>query len=84
MFCDNSEDFLSGFSYSGGDTSGKIEELEGSEVSINVKSFTGAAVVLKVGRKLGMENVELLTDNVSEKSVNGDPPASGLWNTLSK
>lgn len=58
--------------------------MEGSEVSINVKSFTGAGVVLKVGRKPGMDNVELLSDHVAEKRVNGDPSASGFWNTLSK
>lgn len=76
------------FSFSGGVTSGKMAELEGSEVSINVRSFGGASVLLKVGKKAGMERVELLADDVSpdtdKKSADDDAAPSGLWNTLSK
>lgn len=60
-----------------------MEELEGNEVSINVRSFGGATVVLKVSKKEGMEGVELLTEEV-QKSGDSDSAQSGLWNTLSR
>ncbi len=57
-----------------------MEELEGSTVSINVRSFGGASVTIKVGKKAGMENAELLMDEVS----GGEKAANGLWHTLTQ
>ena len=71
-------------SYSGGGDIGRMEELVGDEVLINVKSFTGAAVTLKVRKKIGMEDMELLTDEVPEEKMDAEPSAGGLWDTLSK
>lgn len=64
-----------------------MTELEGNEVSINVWNFGGASVLLKVGKKTGMERVQLLADDDiatdKDKQAAGDAPG-GLWNTLSK
>ena len=64
-----------------------MAELEESgELSINVRSFAGTTVLLKVGKKPGMERVELLADETSadtDKKAYDSAP-SGLWNTLSK
>lgn len=63
-----------------------MEELQVSEVAINVRSFAGAGVVLKVAKKVGMENVELLAHDTleKEKSSEDEPVVGDLWSTLSK
>lgn len=63
-----------------------MEEVQGSQVSINVRSFAGASVTLKVGKKEGMENVELLAGDTPVKTPPTDEatPLNGLWDTLSK
>jgi hypothetical protein len=81
--CDDSFPCNPSFSEGGG----KLVELEGSEVSVNVRSFTGTTVLLKVAKKAGMEGVELLSDGeapVEEGADDGDAVAGGLWDTLSK
>lgn len=61
-----------------------MEEVEGNQVAINVRSFAGASVTLKVGKKEGMEDAELLAEE-SPAGVGEDIVApSGLWDTLSR
>lgn len=70
-------------SYSGKD--GHMRELEGATISINVRSFRGAVVVLKVSKQPGMEAVNLLTEDQKPGHSAGDSDdSSNLWNTLSR
>lgn len=71
-------------SYSGGDTDGRIKELQATEVSINVRSFAGVGVTLKVMKKVGMEGVELLSDVTQTEEATDENAAGDLWSTISK
>ena len=74
-------------SYSGGDHSGSMEELLDNKVSINVRSFRGFGVVLKVSKRPGMEEASLLTDEMSEEKSTSDDDSgdsNNLWNTFSR
>ena len=56
------------------------------EVPINVNSFRGAGVVVKVAKKPGMESTSLLAgdDESAESGKAAEKKPSNLWNTLSK
>lgn len=72
-------------SYLGGDGKGKLQDLKGSkEVFISVRSFAGAGVVVKVAKKEGMENTELLVNEEVNDVEEQDNIDDGLWTTLSK
>lgn len=71
------------YSYSLG---GRLQDLQGdTEVYVSVRSYAGVGVVIKVAKKEGMENMELL-DNSEEKlgENEGATGGGGLWTTLSK
>lgn len=71
-------------SYSvGGSISGKMEKLGDEEVSINVQSFVGAGVILKVGKRPGMEDVSLLNDE-KQSGESKASDSSNIWSSLSK
>ena len=70
-------------SYSISDSKGRMEELLNDEVSINVRSFGGSAVIVRVGKKEGMESEQLLEDTSGEPSP-GAKEGENLWSTLSK
>lgn len=56
------------------------------EVPVNVKSFTGSGVMVKVDKKKGMESVNLLAGDAAESASErkDDEKKGNLWNTLSK
>lgn len=53
---------------------------------VSVRSYAGAGVVVKVAKKEGMENVELLVnEEASDLQKHGEENENdGLWTTLSK
>ncbi len=61
-----------------------MEELLSNEISINVGSFGGAAVTVRVGKKEGMERVELLEETPSEPTAAAAEEERDLWSALSK
>lgn len=66
----------------GGDSNVKHSQ---DEVPINVHSFRGAGVVIKVAKKPGMESVSLLAeDDESAESSKKQKKQPNLWNSLSK
>ena len=69
----------------GGD--GKVGHSS-DDVPINVNSFSGAGVVVRVAKKPGMESVSLLTgdddDSESESATTKEKKKPNLWNTLSR
>lgn len=70
-------------SYSKSSSDGQFEELEGSEVAIDVRSFRGAVMIVKVKKKPGMEGTSLLGDKtLSEGESATDGEDSGIWNTI--
>ena len=64
--------------------SGKMVELVGEEISINVGSFGGAVVTVRVGKKKGMERVDLLQESLDEPTAQTEDDGDGLWSALSK
>ena len=71
-------------SYSG--INGRMIDVEKTTVSINVRSFRGAVVVLKVSKQAGMEDVSLLAEDEKPDMPDAQVPeeSSNLWNTLSR
>ena len=66
-------------------------ETEDSEVSIDVRGFRGAAVVVKVKKRPGMEKVNLVaadgqsqTPETEGGGGGGGGGPSNIWNTLSR
>ena len=61
-------------------------ETDGSDLSIDVGSFRGAVVAVKVKKRPGMEKVNLLAAEGQSSGPEGDPGPMGgnIWDTLSR
>lgn len=55
-----------------------------NEVSVSVRSYSGAGVVVKVAKKEGMESVELLGGEETRDAKSDESGDDGLWSALSK
>jgi len=68
------------------DKNGEMVEMEGSDLSIDVRSFRGAVVVVKVKKRPGMEKVNLLAAEGQSSGPGGNPGPMGgnIWDTLSR
>ena len=61
-----------------------MEELLGNEIAINVGSFGGAGVTVRVGKKEGMEKVELLEAPKEPTTASAEEEEEDLWSTLTR
>lgn len=71
------------YSYSTSDSNGRMEELLSDEIAISVGNFGGAGVTVKVGKKEGMEHMELL-EAPEESTESSEEGGEDLWSSLSK
>ena len=71
-----------GISYAGRDGKGTLEDS--NEVFVAVRGYTGAGIVVKVAKKDGKEDTELLSSEAVSKEDSDAEPENGLWSTLSK
>ena len=56
----------------------------GSTVSITVRSFRGAGVVVYVAKQPGMESVQLLVDDRNEDKPDEQDDGGNIWSSLSR
>lgn len=70
------------------DKDGRMVETEGAALSVDVRGFRGAAIVVKVKKRPGMEKVNLLEAEGQPGSESGgreEGPGGGIiWDTLSR
>ncbi len=67
------------------DKTGRMSEANGTDVSIDVRSFKGATMLVKVKKRPGMEKMNLLASEGQNQKANGpEEPDSNIWDTLSR